>query len=151
MDEKMSEAPRIRAGWERERVPCYCGGESRTHQEMAESADINNIMKQYERNGLLAHVNQYQGQYGDFTHAPGDFHEAMNQTVAAREMFMTLPAKIRDRFNQDPGEFLDFTQDPANEAEMRELGLLPAEQRPAEPASVEAPSDTEPLSAEGAE
>ena len=61
----MREQPFTRKYFERERYAIsFEGEESRTHQEMAESADINNIMRQYERNNLVDHVNQYQGHYG---------------------------------------------------------------------------------------
>ena len=99
--------------------------QGRTHQEMAEACDINKIMARYEKGQLISHVNTYEGRYGDFTETPGDFHSAMNQTIAATEMFMTLPAAIRKKFNNDPGTFLDYTQDPENEASLREMGLLP--------------------------
>lgn len=36
---------------------------------------------------------------------------------------MTLPAKVRDRFSNDPGKFLAFVDDPKSREEMYELGL----------------------------
>ena len=82
-------------------------------------------MAKYEKTGLLAHVNRHKGNYGDFMQAT-DYHSAMNQIIAAGEAFMTVPASIRARCENDPGKFLEFVQNPDNEAEMRELGLLPA-------------------------
>lgn len=118
------QAPFTRMPWQRERLPKGDFGESRTHQSFAESADINNIMKRYEKNGVIDHFNQYQGEYGDFT-AVTDFHSAMNVVTNAQQMFMSLPAKIRSKFGNDPGNFLEFATDDANVDEMREMGLLP--------------------------
>lgn len=109
--------------FERERVPFETTGDSMTKQSFKEECDINNILKSYQRNGIIEHVRTVQGNYGDFTSAT-DYHDAMNQVVLAQEMFLTLPAKVRKRFGNDPAEFLDFAQNPENEAQMREMGLL---------------------------
>mgnify|MGYP000064304778 CR=1 FL=1 len=118
---------RVRHGFERERVAVKPVGESLTQQSMAAETDINRIMKRYEKTGLLEHVNNYQGDYGDFT-AAVDYHTALNQVMAARDMFMSLPASIRGEFANDPGLFLDFVEDPANRAKMEEMGLVPVKQ-----------------------
>jgi hypothetical protein len=57
-------------------------------------------------------------------------------------MFMSLPAKIRSRFQNDPGAFLDFVQNPENRDEMIELGLAKAQPRaPVEPEAEPSPSE----------
>ena len=98
------------------------GEETLTQQHMAEACDINNIMARYEETGLLDHVNQYQGDYGDFTVMP-DFHTAMNKIRDAEEMFMTLPSKVREKFNNNPGEFVEFATNKDNLDAMADLGL----------------------------
>lgn len=40
-----------------------------------------------------------------------------------KKSFMTLPASVRERFANDPGEFLKFAEDPANLDEMVDMGL----------------------------
>ncbi len=107
-----------------ERVQITCGGNGRTHQSMADECDINRIMARFEKDGVLTHVAKFDGKYGDFTGAM-DYHSAYNQVILAGEMFMSLPASIRDVFDNDPGMFLAFAEDPDNEDEMREMGLLP--------------------------
>ena len=114
-------------------------GSSRTKQSFAAETNINNIMAKFEKTALLEHVTEYQGQYGDFTSVPQDFHQAMNQVRDAEIMFMTIPAKIRETYKNDPGEFLEFVEN-ATEEELREAELLPrvvgpnaAEAAPAEP------------------
>jgi len=103
---------------------------SLTHQSMAPECDINTIMRKYERTGVLEHRNTYEGTYGDFSDAPSDYHESMNQVLAADEMFETLPAKIRRRFHNDPGVFLDFATNPENQDELIKLGLATARPEP---------------------
>lgn len=114
----------IRTRGQRKRVLTPVGDHSMTDQSFKDECDINFIMQKYEKTGLLDHVNTYQGQYGDFTDAP-DYHTALNKMNDAQEMFMTVPAKIRELFNNDPGEFLEFVLDGQNEEAMREMGLLP--------------------------
>lgn len=103
------------------KVPFETTGKTRTRQAMKDECDINVIMRKYERSGLLEHVNRFQGEYGDF--AAIDFQDAMNTVVAATEMFESVPARIRAKFGNDPGAFLEFATDAKNMDEMRSLGL----------------------------
>lgn len=96
---------------------------SLTKQSFQKETDINNIMKQFAKTGLLTHTMSVQGRYGDFVSAP-EYHEAMNQILAAQEAFASLPSKIRNRFNNNPEDFLSFTQDPGNTDELIKLGLV---------------------------
>lgn len=137
-------APTIRKAFERQRSATPVG-DSPCHvqQHDVPTCNINNIMDKYRKTGLLEHVNQFRGNYGDFTSAP-TYHEAFNKLVEAQEMFMTLPANVRDKFANDPGLFLEYVSDENNQAGMEELGLLPkkAPAKPQEPAK-EAPKSEE--------
>ena len=104
------------------------GGQSRTKQGFAEESEINNIMARYEKTGLLEHVNSFKGDYGDYTNVPQSFDQALNQVKEAQEMFMTLPASIRERYDNDPGRFLTFV-DGATREELQEAGLIAPEDR----------------------
>ena len=97
---------------------------SLTKQEFKRESDINNILKQYSKTGMLTHLNvrAAQGMYTDLPDAL-DFQESLGLVRDAEARFMTLPAKLRDRFGNDPAQFLAFATDPANLEEMRELGL----------------------------
>lgn len=97
---------------------------SLTKQEFKREADINNILKQYSKTGMLTHLNvrAREGMYADLPDAV-DFQESLHLVRQAETTFMTLPAKLRDRFGNDPAEFLAFCSDPRNLDEMRELGL----------------------------
>lgn len=115
---------------------------ARTQQQFKEQCDVNEIMKRFERTGMLDHLNTFQGNYGDFLDVPQSFHDAVNQVLSAQDMFMTIPARVRAEFNNDPGEFLAFVSDPANADRMVELGLATRPVVVEEPdvASREAPS-----------
>lgn len=115
--------PPVGNRWTRRRQAIKFTEPGLTKQEFREECDINNIMKRYEKDGVLTHFNKYQGQYGDFADV-SEYHEAMNKVVAADTMFMSLPASIRDRFGNDAGKFLDFVGDEKNLKEMHEMGLL---------------------------
>ena len=115
---------KIRHAYEKhKRYPFETSGVSMTHQSMKEETDMNRIMEKWAKTGVLEHTNRFQGQYGDFLHAPEDYHSAMNAVLDAQEMFLTLPSGVRKRFGNDPGQFLDFVSDPDNREEMQKLGL----------------------------
>jgi len=98
---------------------------SPTKQSDAEAADINNIMKKYEQTGFVPH-NDRVPQYGDFSNVH-DFRAAMDIVAGANSLFAGLPAKVRAEFNNDPAEFLEFTDrrdaDPKVMTRLVELGL----------------------------
>lgn len=119
----MTYEPKPQTYFPHARVQFHPEAEGLTHQEMKEECDINNIMAKFEKTGMLEHRNQFAGQYGDFTNAPGDYQESLNAVLDAEEMFSTIPAKTRARFGNDPGAFLDFVSDPGNADEMVKMGL----------------------------
>ena len=98
---------------------------SMTQAQFQDECDINKIMDRYMRTGCLSDpLNRMRpGTYGDFTEM-GDYMENMNKIVQAREMFEALPAKVRERFGNNPGAMIDFVMDPANQKEAIDLGLL---------------------------
>lgn len=97
-----------------------------TQQSFKEQCDVNNILKKFERTGMLDHASRFQGSYGDFVGAQ-EYHEYMNNVVSAQQMFDQMPAAWRKRFGNDPAQFLEFMDDPENVDEMRSLGMLPKE------------------------
>ena len=111
---------------DRIRTQFYPKGESLTHQSMKDECDMNRIMLKWQKTGVIDHAKTFEGQYADFTHVTGDYQEHMNAVIQANEMFGTLPSTVRKRFNNDPGEFLEFVGDPSNAEEMVSLGLSQA-------------------------
>lgn len=96
-----------------------------TDQSFADECDINTIMAKYQSTGELPYVNEAQAQWLDVTGM--DFHTHMQFIVDAENLFDELPSAIRDRFHNDPAEFLDFTSDENNRKELAQMGLLTPE------------------------
>lgn len=93
-------------------------GESMTEQSHIPSCDIHNIMRRYEVTGIVEHLNKSQAFYDDVSNVPS-FQEAMNIVAQVNAVFETLPAKVRDSFNNDPQAYLDWAQDPETIAKMQ--------------------------------
>lgn len=104
------------------RVQLETSGQSMTKQSFQAECDINTIMQKYTKTGLIEHVREHGGQYGDFVTAP-EYHEAMTAVVEANAAFQSVPAEMRNRFQNDPAQFLDFVQNPDNIDELVEMGL----------------------------
>lgn len=128
----MPDIQQMRTFLDRDRVPFQTRGESRAKPSFRDETDINNIMRRFEKTGVIDHYSRVQGHYGDYSVVP-DYQQALNAVINAREMFMSLPAAIRKRFDNDPGEFLAFAEDPANEDAMIEMGLMQAKPAPTAP------------------
>lgn len=110
------------------RIRQHFAPEGRTKQSFKAECDINNIMARYQRTGVLDFVAKHQGRYADVTGL--EFQSAQDLIVGAKEMFMDLPSKVRSRFQNDAGQFLEFMSDPQNTEEAIKLGL--AKRRPVE-------------------
>lgn len=106
---------------ERERKGIVFPDDGRTKQAMRAECDVNAIIKRYFKTGILDHLAKRKGSFGDFEAM--DYHTALNQVIQARDLFMSLPADLRKRFDNDPGAYLEFVLDPANADELVELGL----------------------------
>ncbi len=96
-------------------------GPSRTKQSFRAESEIENIMARYVKTGIIDHLSRFGAEYGFASSV--SFHEAMNVVSKAEQMFDALPAAVRQRFSSDPGEFLEFVQNPENQEEMIKLGL----------------------------
>ena len=100
----------------------YVAGEKFTEENHAAEADINFIVDQFTRTGVLSHNMQHEGQYGDFV--SGDVYELAQDAIAnANTMFESLPQAVRQQFPQGTGQFLDFINDAENRDEIEALGL----------------------------
>ena len=99
---------------------------SLTQQHFADECDINNIVEKYMITGVLGDPMASPSvlpQYGDYSSVE-DFHTAQNIIAQASQMFDTLPAQLRKRFNNDPAEMLSFLEDENNRDEAIHLGLV---------------------------
>lgn len=77
------------------RVPSVCvvDGDSMTHQAHAESCDINNIIRQFDRTGLLPPPTR-QGQYGDVSELNRPLSELID---SSRSTFASVDRELLDR------------------------------------------------------
>lgn len=100
-----------------------CDDPTLAQQQFKDECDINVILEKFAITGHLPIVST-QPMSGDFT-GIGDYHEAVLALQEAQDNFMALPSKVRERFNNDPAQFVDFCVDPKNIESVRELGLAP--------------------------
>ena len=100
----------------------FSNSPSLTQQSFVDECDINNIMARFEATGILPE-NPFEPRFGDATIYP-EYHEAQNIMAEAHETFAALPAKIRERFHNDPAEYLSFFSDDNNLNEAISLGLI---------------------------
>lgn len=98
-------------------------------QDKKQSCDVNNIVARVLKNGTVdPSLLKTPGRFGDFTSVP-DFQESLNRINRMNEQFMSLPAVIRAKFDNDPAKliaYLDQTKkDPKIKEEAIQLGILP--------------------------
>lgn len=107
-----------------------------TEQQFSFQCDINNLVKtivdtdgkqhaQLTHAGITTDINGNQPIYGDFTQFTSDgLMNAMHVVADAKSKFAELPSSIRDRFNNDPAQLIDFVHNKDNYEEGVKLGLF---------------------------
>lgn len=99
---------------------------SRTLQDPAKECDLSYMIKKFHKeygvNLEDVYKNFQGGMYGDFSGVTS-YQDALDQVAQAQESFMELPAQVRLTFDNDPGKFLEFVQDPSNFDKLVEMGL----------------------------
>jgi phage internal scaffolding protein len=93
-----------------------------TEQCHKDQCDIMNIINQYDRTGLLTHINTSKAEFGDYS-GDNDYQKNLNMVMEAQENFMQLPSKVRQEFDNDPGKFLAFASDEKNAEKFEKFGL----------------------------
>lgn len=96
-------------------------GDGLTEQNHKAEVDVNNIVRKYNKTGLIDHLNTFEQKYADVTGY--DYQESMNTVSAANSLFENMPSVIRNKFGNNVGAFLNFVDNPDNHAEMVEMGL----------------------------
>lgn len=98
---------------------------SRTQQAGKADADINVLMKRYQKTGVLGDPLSVRPLvFADVSNV-GDFREVCSRVQVVKDAFERLPADVRKEFKHDPANVLDFLANPANADRARELDLLP--------------------------
>lgn len=120
-----------------------CPEPTLAQQQFAEESDINYIAERYGLTGEMPQVLELP-RYGNFE-GIFDFQSAQDAVVLAKQQFMTLPAKVRSRFDNDPQKLLAFMEDPDNRQEAEFMGLISKPETPTaapgEPEGGKPPSD----------
>lgn len=93
-----------------------------TEQSHKDTCDINKIIANYDRQGIISHVTKIEAKFGDMTGS--DFKTMSDQIIEAKRMFNGLPSKIREEFENNPAKLLEFMEDPNNRDRAIELGLI---------------------------
>lgn len=97
--------------------------ETLAQQHFKEQCDINRIVAQYAKTGLVPQ-SAATPMAEDFVGIT-DYHTAMNAIRRGDEAFSSLSADVREKFKNDAGRFVDFCLDPENLDEVIALGLAP--------------------------
>lgn len=80
-------------------------------QSYADSCDMALLISRYMQGDTTA-LNRVQALYGDFTDVPKSFTEAMALFDRVSADFATLPSDIKEKFNNDPSEFISSLGSP---------------------------------------
>ena len=112
---------------------------SRTKQADEPNCDINRMVARA-RQGAVVNGRSGTPMYIDMTTMLVDYQDCQNRMLAAQAYFDRLPATVRFRFRNNPGEMLDFLSRPENVQECVKLGLLPESAIPSTP-PVESPTE----------
>jgi hypothetical protein len=111
------------------------GEKVHVEQNHRDKVEINNIVNKHGISRLIA---TRQAQDLIFDENPtNDFQEAMNLLKKGRDVFMQLSSKERAEFNNDPAQYLDYVQNPANKEALIERGWAKAPPPPEPPVKVE--------------
>lgn len=99
-------------------------GASLTQQQYKEDCDVNLIMEKYMKLGQMPPFDPDQVVYGDMTSLPS-YQEALDVVKKAGDLFLEIPAQIRQRFGNDPQQLMDFLASEKEDdiAESYKLGL----------------------------
>lgn len=114
----------VRRGYDptkRSQIDCSKGG--RTLQAHKSECDINNIMKQWTKTGVISHGTAKAPVYGDVFDVP-DYQAHLNQILAAQEGFDALPAEVRKVFDNDPAKFVEGVNSPEHQEILQKLGIF---------------------------
>lgn len=102
------------------RVQLICNDPSLTQQNFTKTTDIKTILAKYAKTGILGDPTR-KPIFGDFSRT--DYETKLNDVANIKSQFEHLPAKTRERFNNNAGEMLDFLSDTKNDSEAVKLGL----------------------------
>lgn len=104
---------------------------SKTIQDFKDEADVNKLVNRFSETGsfydplVTAQAAVRKPLFDDFSNVP-DYQAAQELVLQAQNQFDSLPSAIRDRFANDPAQFLAFVSDDSNRDEAIKLGIVDA-------------------------
>lgn len=99
-----------------------------TQQSFKDECDINHLVKAF---GLGKPIPGAEIPAMDFEiDRIIDYQTALNELRAADAAFLGLSSEVREFFENDPAQLLDFVHTPANREKAIELGLIPSDVPP---------------------
>lgn len=107
----------------RKRKAVNCSKNGKTDQSYQKMCDINVIIANATKTGLLSHEKHGLGQYIDNTQIPS-LMEAHELVRNANESFMALPSDIRKLMDHDSTKLVEFINDPTNQDILIKHGIL---------------------------
>lgn len=104
-------------------------GPDMTKQSFANDADINALVNRHLKNSpgqSLANIgNPLASRKPMFGTMPSaTFHEMLNAVMDVQTAFASLPARLRNRFGNNPEQLLRWVENPSNYKEAVKLGLI---------------------------
>lgn len=120
----------------------FKGQPLKTEQHHKNDCDINTIVKRVMSSGLDPFADRrHMLRYVDAVNHPDDLMSAFNLIKQANEDFEMLPSDIRERFNNNPQELMNFVHDKSNYAEAVKMGLVVARKTSNESTAGGTPAD----------
>lgn len=114
----------------RNRVYTEVDSKTLTDQSFKNNSDINFIVEQVRKTGLLPQQSQDKiPQFLDLSSIP-DLEGAFNIAEQAAELFYDLPSAIRKEMDNDPSKLEIYLKDPKNKDTLIKNGIFQPEEKP---------------------
>lgn len=101
---------------------------SMTQQHFKQESDVNYIVAQYVKTGVMENVSDNVPVYGDMSAFDTNFdlRRAYEAVGAAEQGFMRLPSELRKKLDNDPSRLVSWLSDEANKDDAIKYGLFNA-------------------------
>jgi hypothetical protein len=104
------------------RFGIVCKDKSLTDQTHKDTCDINRVLDRARRGIGLSHLEQHGSTYGDFSDWDEfTYEDYKNRLARANSVFYDLDAELRSEFDNNPGKFFAFVNDPQNASRLEEI------------------------------
>lgn len=122
MTTKKKSEPQTFNHYAHRKITVDCSSPKLTEQHHAKACDINNIVAQFQKTGIMPQSFKIPN-YLDNTSTP-DLVDVFYTVQEAQEAFLTLPSNIRKLMDNDPAQMERFMLNPENTDILKKHGLL---------------------------